>query len=51
MAACADGGGCNSMRGGHPNIAKGFEKAKRQEDDHLLKIKTLLRRDLINQIS
>ena len=36
--------------GGHPNIAKGFEKAKLQEDDHLVKIKTLLRRDLINQI-
>jgi rubrerythrin len=39
-----------AQAGGHPNIAKGFEKAKRQEDDHLLKIKTLLRRDLINQI-
>lgn len=36
--------------GGHPKIAKGFEKAKLQEDDHLVKIKTLLRRDLINQI-
>lgn len=36
--------------GGHPNIAKGFERAKLQEDDHLVKIKTLLRRDLINQI-
>lgn len=36
--------------GGHPQIAKGFCKAKLQEDDHLVKIKTLLRRDLINQI-
>lgn len=36
--------------GGHPQIAKGFGKAKLQEDDHLVKIKTLLRRDLINQI-
>ncbi|MCQ4288478.1 ferritin-like domain-containing protein [Pseudomonas stutzeri] len=33
--------------GGHPNIAKGFKKAKDQEDDHLVKIKTLIRRDLI----
>ena len=36
--------------GGHPRIAKGFHKAKEQEDDHLIKIKTLLRRDLISQI-
>lgn len=36
--------------GGHPNIAKSFHKAKEQEDDHLLKIKTLVRRDLIVQI-
>lgn len=36
--------------GGHPNIAKGFHKAKEQEDDHLVKIKTLVRRDLIVQI-
>ncbi len=36
--------------GGHPNIAKGFQKAKEQEDDHLVKIKTLIRRDLISQI-
>lgn len=36
--------------GGHPNIAKSFHKAKEQEDDHLLKIKTLVRRDLIMQI-
>ncbi|MFL9813777.1 ferritin-like domain-containing protein [Stutzerimonas sp. VN223-3] len=36
--------------GGHPNIAKGFKKAKDQEDDHLVKIKTLIRRDLISQI-
>lgn len=36
--------------GGHPNIAKGFQKAKEQEDDHLIKIKTLIRRDLIAQI-
>ncbi|WP_415845896.1 ferritin-like domain-containing protein [Stutzerimonas zhaodongensis] len=36
--------------GGHPHIAKGFHKAKEQEDDHLIKIKTLLRRDLISQI-
>ncbi len=36
--------------GGHPNIAKGFKKAKDQEDDHLVKIKTLIRRDLIGQI-
>jgi len=36
--------------GGHPKIAKGFEKAKLQENDHLVKIKTLLRRELINQI-
>lgn len=36
--------------GGHPNIAKSFHKAKEQEDDHLIKIKTLLRRDLLSQI-
>ena len=36
--------------GGHPNIAKSFHKAKEQEDDHLVKIKTLVRRDLIVQI-
>lgn len=36
--------------GGHPNIAKRFEKAKAQEDDHLLKIKTMVRRDLITEI-
>jgi len=36
--------------GGHPNIAKSFQKAKDQEDDHLVKIKTLVRRDLIVQI-
>ncbi|MBD7976403.1 MULTISPECIES: ferritin-like domain-containing protein [Pseudomonas] len=36
--------------GGHPNIAKSFEKAKTQEDDHLLKIKSMVRRDLINDI-
>jgi rubrerythrin len=36
--------------GGHPNIAKGFHKAKEQEDDHLIKVKTLIRRDLIAQI-
>ncbi len=36
--------------GGHPKIAKGFQKAKDQEDDHLVKIKTLIRRDLIVQI-
>ncbi|WP_312596806.1 ferritin-like domain-containing protein [Stutzerimonas nitrititolerans] len=36
--------------GGHPNIAKSFHKAKDQEDDHLVKIKTLVRRDLIVQI-
>jgi rubrerythrin len=36
--------------GGHPKIAKGFQKAKEQEDDHLIKIKTLIRRDLISQI-
>lgn len=36
--------------GGHPNIAKSFHKAKEQEDDHLVKIKTLVRRDLIMQI-
>ena len=34
---------------GHPNIADGFVKAKTQEDDHLVKIKTLMRRDLIMQ--
>lgn len=36
--------------GGHPDIATSFQKAKEQEDDHLLKIKTLVRRDLIVQI-
>ena len=36
--------------GGHPNIAQSFHKAKEQEDDHLVKIKTLVRRDLIVQI-
>ncbi len=36
--------------GGHPRIAKGFHKAKEQEDDHLVKIKTLLRQDLIRQV-
>jgi len=36
--------------GGHPDIATRFQKAKEQEDDHLLKIKTLVRRDLIVQI-
>jgi len=36
--------------GGHPNIAKSFHKAKEQEDDHVVKIKTLVRRDLIVQI-
>ncbi len=36
--------------GGHPNIAKSFHKAKEQEDDHLVRIKTLVRRDLIVQI-
>ena len=34
---------------GHPNIAESFVKAKSQEDDHLVKIKTLMRRDLIMQ--
>jgi len=34
---------------GHPNIADSFTKAKTQEDDHLVKIKTLMRRDLIMQ--
>ena len=29
---------------GHPNIADSFTKAKTQEDDHLVKIKTLMRR-------
>ncbi|WP_217475591.1 ferritin-like domain-containing protein [Stutzerimonas stutzeri] len=36
--------------GGHPRIAKGFHKAKDQEDDHLVKIKTLIRRDLVAQV-
>jgi len=36
--------------GGHPGIAESFQKAKEQEDDHLIKIKTLIRRDLIVQI-
>ena len=36
--------------GGHPRIAKGFHKAKTQEDDHLVKIKTLIRRDLVAQV-
>jgi rubrerythrin len=36
--------------GGHPRIAKGFHKAKEQEDDHLIKIKTLIRRDLVSQV-
>ncbi|MCF7200560.1 DUF892 family protein [Pseudomonas oligotrophica] len=34
---------------GHPNIADSFVKAKTQEDDHLVKIKTLMRRDLVMQ--
>ncbi len=34
---------------GHPNIAESFVHAKTQEDDHLVKIKTLMRRDLIMQ--
>ncbi len=34
---------------GHPNIADSFVHAKTQEDDHLVKIKTLMRRDLIMQ--
>ncbi|ABP81750.1 conserved hypothetical protein [Stutzerimonas stutzeri A1501] len=34
---------------GHPNIADSFGHAKTQEDDHLVKIKTLMRRDLIMQ--
>ncbi|MCJ0975686.1 ferritin-like domain-containing protein [Pseudomonas sp. PS1] len=36
--------------GGHPRIAKGFQKAKDQEEDHLVKVKTLLRRDLLTQV-
>ncbi len=36
--------------GGHPRIAKGFHKAKEQEDDHLAKIKSLLRKDLLSQV-
>ena len=36
--------------GGHPKIAKGFQKAKTQEDDHLIKVKTLLRRELVTQL-
>jgi len=36
--------------GGHSGIAKGFVKAKAQEDDHLIKIKTLVRRGLISDI-
>ncbi|MBE7377015.1 ferritin-like domain-containing protein [Pseudomonas lopnurensis] len=36
--------------GGHPDLAEGFGKAKAQEDDHLIKIKTMVRRDLINDI-
>jgi len=34
---------------GQPNIADSFVKAKTQEDDHLVKIKTLMRRGLIMQ--
>ena len=34
---------------GHPNIADSFVKAKTQEDDHVVKIKTLMRRDLVMQ--
>jgi rubrerythrin len=34
---------------GHPNIADSFGHAKTQEDDHLVKIKTLMRRDLVMQ--
>jgi len=30
--------------------AKGFHKAKTQRDDHLIKVKTLLRRELITQL-
>jgi rubrerythrin len=36
--------------GGHPRIAKGFHKAKAQEDDHVVKIKSLLRKDLLSQV-
>ncbi|WP_423836738.1 hypothetical protein [Stutzerimonas stutzeri] len=36
--------------GGHPKIAKGFHKAKEQEDDHVVKIKSRLRKDLLSQV-
>lgn len=36
-------------KAGHPNIAKGFEKALEQEDKHLVTIKTLLKRELESQ--
>ena len=38
------------INGGSMDNLFGFHKAKEQEDDHLIKIKTLLRRDLISQI-
>ena len=47
-AACASSIS-SSQAAGHPNIADSFVHAKTQEDDHLVKIKTLMRRDLIMQ--
>jgi rubrerythrin len=35
---------------GHPNIAESFGKALKQEEDHLVKIKSHLRKELIIQI-
>lgn len=37
--------------GGHADIADSFLKAKEQEEDHLVKIKTVMRRDLLLDIS
>ncbi|WP_120997083.1 ferritin-like domain-containing protein [Stutzerimonas urumqiensis] len=36
--------------GGHSNIAKDFKHALDQENDHLVKVKTLMRRDLKAQV-
>lgn len=40
-----------SRGGGHDDIATTFLQCKQQEDDHLVKVKSMMRRDLINQIS
>ncbi|WP_028241126.1 ferritin-like domain-containing protein [Stutzerimonas azotifigens] len=37
--------------GGHPNIAQDFKHALDQENDHLVKVKTAMRRSLIGQVT